>query len=63
MRLTRETPSTRTRNYFIVTFLAANPTRTALGLNPGLSGERLATNRQIHGPAIRHCSLKLQYNI
>jgi hypothetical protein len=32
-----------------------------LGLNPGFSGERLATNRQSHGTAIRHCLLKLQY--
>lgn len=60
MMLTRETPSTQTRTYSIVTLLAANPTWTALELNPGLSAERLATNRQSHGTAIEEVA-KLSY--
>lgn len=61
MMLTRESPDTQSRTSTIVISQAANPTWTALGLNPGLSGEKLANNRQSHGTVLRRCLLKLQY--
>lgn len=60
MMVTRENPGTRTITCSIVISLAANPTWTALGLSPGLSGEKLASSRQSHGTVLRHCLLKLQ---
>jgi hypothetical protein len=49
--------STRKTTYCSVTSLTVNSTWTALGLNPGLRGERLATNRHSYGTAIRRCLL------
>jgi len=38
----------------ITTLSTTNPTRTHLGLNPGLHSERLVTNHQSHGMAHRN---------
>jgi hypothetical protein len=52
MKLTGENGSTRGKTYPCATFSTTNPTWTDPGSNPGLRGERPATNRLSHGTAI-----------
>jgi hypothetical protein len=63
MMLTRENPSTRSKTCSIVPLLAAKPIWKALGLNPGLHDERLASNREIRGTAFRHCLITLKHSL
>jgi hypothetical protein len=51
MKLTREHRSTRGKTCSSATLPTTNPTWTELGSNPGLRGERPATNRLSHGTA------------
>jgi hypothetical protein len=51
MILTLGNRRTRRKTCPIATLSTKNPTWTDLGANPGLSGDRPATNRQIHGMA------------
>jgi hypothetical protein len=52
MQLTGENRSTRRETCLSATFSTTNPTWTDPGSNPGLRGERPATNRLSHGTAI-----------
>jgi hypothetical protein len=51
MKLTRENRSTRRKTYPSDTLSTTNPTWTNPGSNPGLRGERPATNRLSHDTA------------
>jgi hypothetical protein len=51
MKLTRENRSTRGKTCPSATSTITNPTRTDPGSNPGLRGERPATNRLSNGTA------------
>ena len=51
MKLTVENRSTRRKTCSIATLSTTNPTWTGLRSNPGLRGERSATNRLSHGMA------------
>jgi hypothetical protein len=51
MKLTGENRSTRGKTCPSVTLSTTNPTWTDPGSNPGLHGERPATNRLSHGTA------------
>jgi hypothetical protein len=51
MKLTRENRSTRRKTCPSATLSTTNPTLTDPGSNPGLRGERPATNRLSHGTA------------
>jgi hypothetical protein len=51
MKLTGENRSTRVKTCPSATLSTTNPTSTDPGSNPGLRGERLATNRLNHGTA------------
>jgi hypothetical protein len=51
MKLTRQNQSTREKTYPSATLSITNPTWTVPGLNPGLGGDRPATNRPSHGTA------------
>ena len=51
MKLTGENRSTRGKTYPSATLSTTNPTWTHPGPNPGLRGERPATNRLSHGSA------------
>ena len=51
MKLTGENRSTRGKTCPSATLSTTNPTWTRPGLNPGLRGERPATNRLSHGTA------------
>jgi hypothetical protein len=56
MKLTGENRSTRIKTCPSVTLSTTNPTWTDPGSNPGLRGERPATNRLSHGTAdVTHC--------
>ena len=54
MKLTEENRSTRRKICPSATLTTTNLTWTDPGLNPGLRGERLATNRLSHGTATLH---------
>jgi hypothetical protein len=51
MKLTGENQSTRGKTCPSATLSTINPTWTDPGLNPGLRGERPASNRLSHGTA------------
>jgi hypothetical protein len=51
MKLTGENRSTRRKPRPSATLFTTNPTWTYPGSNPGLRGERPATNRLSHGTA------------
>jgi hypothetical protein len=51
MILTGENRRTRRETFPSATSSTTNPTWTTLGSNPGLSGEKPATNRLRYGPA------------
>jgi hypothetical protein len=51
MKLTGENRSTRGKTRPSATFSTTNPTWTDPGPNPGLRGEKPATNRLSHGTA------------
>jgi hypothetical protein len=51
MKLTGENQSTRGKSCPSATLCTTNPTWTDPGLNPGLRGDRSATNRLSHGTA------------
>jgi hypothetical protein len=51
--LTGKGQSTRRKPYPTASFFTTNPTWTGLEKNPGLRGERPATNRLTHGTAVR----------
>jgi hypothetical protein len=51
----RENPLYSERNLPQCHLSTTNPTWTDPGSNPGLCGERPATNRLSHGTAFRHC--------
>ena len=53
MKLTGQNRSTRRKTCPSATLSTINPTWTEPGSNPGLRGERLATNRLSHGTAYR----------
>jgi hypothetical protein len=53
MKLTGENRSTRGETCPSATLSTTNPTRTDAGPNPGLRGERPATNRLSHGTATK----------
>jgi hypothetical protein len=58
MKLTGETRSTREETCPSATLSTTNLTRTDPGLNPGLRGEKPATNRLSHDTALdNHCYL------
>jgi hypothetical protein len=59
MKLTGENRSTRGKSCRSATLSTTNPTWTDPGLNPGLRGERPATNRLSHGTA-HICGLAIQ---
>ena len=69
MKLTGENRSIRGKTCPSATLSTTNPTRTDPGSNPNLRGERLATNRLIHGTAAEDllasqeglCSMELSY--
>jgi hypothetical protein len=52
MKLTRENRSAREKTRPIATLSTTSPTLTDPGSNPGLRGERPATNRLSHGTAL-----------
>jgi hypothetical protein len=52
MKLTGKTRSTREKTCPSTTLSTTNPTWTDPGLDPGLRGERPATNRLSHGTAV-----------
>jgi hypothetical protein len=52
MKFTGENLSTRGKTCPSATLSTTTPTRTDSGLNPGLRGERPATNRLSHGTAL-----------
>jgi hypothetical protein len=52
MKLTGENRSTRGETCPSTTLSTTNPTWTDPGSNPGLRGERSATNRLSHGTAL-----------
>jgi hypothetical protein len=52
MKLTGENQSTLRKSCHSATLSTTNPTWTDPGSNPGLHGERPATNRLSHGTAI-----------
>jgi hypothetical protein len=53
MKLTGENRSTRGKTCSRATLSTTNPTLTDPGSNPGLLGERPATNRLSHGTALQ----------
>jgi hypothetical protein len=59
MKLTGETRSTRGKTCPSATLSTTNPIWTDLGLNPGLRGDRPATNGLSHGAA--HLGLTLSF--
>jgi hypothetical protein len=65
MKLTGENRSTREKTCPSATFSISNPTWTDPGSNPGLRGERPATNRLSHGTALMNvcsnCMVKWQW--
>jgi hypothetical protein len=65
MKLTGESPSTRGKTCPSATLSTTNPTWTESGSNPGLRGERPATNHLSHGTALYvcYCLLLLNENI
>jgi hypothetical protein len=63
MKLTGENRSTWGKACPSATLSTTNPTWTDLGLNPGLRGERLATNRLSHGTAYRYISGMCSYHV
>jgi hypothetical protein len=63
MKLTGENRSTRGKTCPSVTLSTTNPTRTDSGSNPGLRGERPATNRLSHGKARILVFLSLELNL
>jgi hypothetical protein len=58
MKLTGENQSTWGKTCPSATLSTTNPTWTDAGSNPGLRGERPATNRLSHGTALRQCSFR-----
>ena len=56
MKLTGENRSTRGKTCPSATLSTTNPTWTDRGSNPGLRGERPATNRLSHGTAYTRIS-------
>jgi hypothetical protein len=52
MKLTGENRSTREKTCPSATLSTTNPTRPDPGSNPGLRGEKPATNRLSHGTAL-----------
>jgi hypothetical protein len=59
MKLTRKDRSTRSQIYLKVITCTRNRTWTGLGLNPGLRGDRPATNRLCHGTTWHEFSYSL----
>jgi hypothetical protein len=55
MKLTGENRSTRVNTCPSATLSTINPTWTGPGSNPGLRGERPATNHLSHGTALSFC--------
>jgi hypothetical protein len=58
MKLTGENQSTRRKTCPSATLSTTNPTWTDPGSNPGLRGERPATNRLSHGTANQNCLMQ-----
>jgi hypothetical protein len=63
MKLTGEKRSTRGKTCPSVTLSTTNPTRTDLGSNPGLRGEKLATNRMSNGTTDASPLVRTKYNL
>jgi hypothetical protein len=61
MKLTGENRSTRGKICHSATLSTTNPTWIDLGLNPGLRGERPATNRLSHGTAMSNTLIAFLY--
>jgi hypothetical protein len=62
MKLTGENRSTRRETCLSATLSTINPTWTNLGSNPGLRGERPATNRLSHGKALINYCVNTDYS-
>jgi hypothetical protein len=62
MKLTGENRSTRRKTCPSATLSTTNPTWTDPGSNPGLRGERLATNRLSNGTACDSSLLQSDIN-
>jgi hypothetical protein len=63
MKLTGENPSTERKTCSGATLSTTNLTRTNMGSNPGLRGERPATNHLSNGKVFNECYQKMHTNI